>query len=105
MGDGRVDAIQPASLVAGARSRERRPRELLRIEPVRTFLRRVAADRKSAGQRLRLEAVAETGLVIGVGDAHRCRARYYVHRNAPLVDWAPLARRRSVYLRSHRQHG
>ena len=39
------------------------PRELLGVEAVGALLRRVAADRQGAGQRLGLEAVAEAGVV------------------------------------------
>ena len=39
------------------------PRELLGVEAVGAVLRRVAADRQGAGQRLGLEAVAEAGHV------------------------------------------
>ena len=42
------------------------PRELLGVEAVGALLRRVAADRQGAGQRLGLEAVAEAGQITAV---------------------------------------
>src|SRR2546423_3313006 len=61
--DRRPDTIEPRPLVAAARRREGRTRQLLGIKPVGATLRRVAADRQRAGQRLGLKAVAETGHV------------------------------------------
>ena len=52
---GRADAIEPGALVGGLRRGERRAGQLLGIEPVIHLLRRVAADRQRAGQRLGLE--------------------------------------------------
>ena len=56
---GRPDAVEPGALVGGAGRCERRARKLLGIEAVGALLRRVAADRQGARQRLGLEAVAE----------------------------------------------
>ena len=62
----RPDAVEPGALVGGPGCRERRARELLGVEAVGAFLRRVAPDRQGAGQRLGLEAVAETGQYSGM---------------------------------------
>ncbi len=59
----RTDAIQPGALVGAARRGEGRAGELLGIEPVGAALRRVAADRQRARQRLGLKAVPEAGHV------------------------------------------
>ena len=63
--DRRPDAVEPGALVGRLRRREGRAGQLLGIEAVIAFLRRVAADRQRAGQRLGLEAVAEAGHVAG----------------------------------------
>ena len=83
----RADAIEPGTLIAAARRGEGRARQLLGIEPVGGALRRVAADRQRAGQRLRLEAVAEAGHVarrdLGGCAADDVRRGVDVHRYPP----------------------
>ena len=59
----RADAVEPRAPVVGARRGERGAAQLLGVEAVRAALRRVAADRQRAGQRLGRELVAEAGLV------------------------------------------
>src|SRR5690606_23018823 len=59
----RTNAIQPAAPVQVARGGERGAGELFRVQAVRDLLRRVAADRQAAWNRLARELVAETGLV------------------------------------------
>src|SRR5215204_4448966 len=61
----RADAVEPGALVGGLRCRERRPRKLLGIEAIIDFLRRVAANRQRARERLGLKTVAEAGHVSG----------------------------------------
>jgi hypothetical protein len=62
---GRTDAVEPGALVGAARCRERRARQLLGVETVGGALRRVLSGGQGAGQRLRLEVVAEARHVAG----------------------------------------
>src|SRR4249919_647416 len=67
----RADAVQPAAMIGMARRGERGTAHLLRVQPVRDALRRIASDRQRAGDRLGREFVAETGLVAVTCDRHR----------------------------------
>ena len=60
-----ANTIEPRALVARLRRRERRARQLLRIEAETNPLRRIAPDRQCACKRLALEGVAESGHVAG----------------------------------------
>ena len=59
-----LDAVSPGAPVFGARGRERGARDLLGVKTERRPLRRVAADRQRAGNRLGDEMIAEAGLVL-----------------------------------------
>ena len=63
---GRANAIEPRPLVRGLRGSERRTAQLLGVKAIVHLLRRIAADRQSAGQSLGLEAVAKAGHVARV---------------------------------------
>src|SRR2546421_3150742 len=60
---GRADTVEPRALVGRLWRSEGRAGELLGIKSVGDLLRRVAADRQRARQRVGLEAVAEAGHV------------------------------------------
>ena len=59
----RPDPVRPRPPVGAPRRRECRARQLLGVQAVRRALRRVAADRQRAGQRLGGELVGEAGHV------------------------------------------
>ena len=65
----RADAVQPAAPVLRPRRGEGGAAELFGVQPVRHPLRRVAAFRQRAGNRLAGEVIAEAGLVVAV-NAH-----------------------------------
>src|ERR1700691_4997116 len=105
------DAIEPGTLIAAARRRERRTRELFGIKPVSAALRRVAPDRQRAWQRFGLEAVAEAGHVarrgvLGIA-ANEVRRGVDIHVIL-LADWPTFpgraCRSRSRGRRSPRLH-
>src|SRR6266704_6724819 len=58
-----ADTIQPRTAICVSRRRERRAGELLRIQTVRTALRRIAPFRQRARKRLGCALVAEPGLI------------------------------------------
>src|SRR5690606_41427699 len=88
-----ADAVQPAAPMGAARRGERGTGQLLRVQPVRDPLRRVAPDRQRAGDGLGGELVAEARLV--AIRFHRRRSRLQ-HAALDLVALDALEQRLEV---------